>query len=238
MNIASLKANYLYFQTFVENVGLDLAVIGLSETWLYDWNFNLYNILGYDFIEAHRPSRKVGGVGMYVRDVIPFQHRHDLVMADCKCECIFIKVDKDISKSKNLIIGVINPPPPPPPTPTPPPPPPPPHLPHQEIYWHNWSFPVVYVDRSSNNSKPMKDSAQRNTSEINKQAFREVLATLDWKEIYDENNTQGTFSLFHSIAVKLYNKHFPKRKRKQFIQHVNSGFLRVLRNRLKLRINF
>ena len=50
---------------------------------------------------------------MYLRDVIPFQHRHDLVMADCKCECIFIKVDKDIfSKSKNLIIGVIYTPPP------------------------------------------------------------------------------------------------------------------------------
>ena len=99
-------------------------------------------------------------------------------------------------------------------------------------------FPIVHVDRSSNNSKPMKDSAQRNISEINKQAFREVLATLDWKEIYDENNAQGTVSMCHSIAVKLYNKHFPKRKRKQFIQHVNNGFVRVLRNRLKLRKSF
>ena len=106
MNIRSLKANYLSFQTFVDNVGLDFSVIGLSETWLCDWNSKLYNIPGYNFIEAHRSSRKGGGVGMYLRDVIPFQHRNDLVMPDCNCECIFIEVDNDIfANSKNVIIG-------------------------------------------------------------------------------------------------------------------------------------
>ena len=105
MNIGSLKANYLSFQAFVDDVGLDFSVIGLSETWLCDWNCNLYNIPGYNFIEAHRSSRKGGGVGMYLRDIMPFQH---LVMPDFNCKCIFIEVDKDIfAKSKNVIIGVI-----------------------------------------------------------------------------------------------------------------------------------
>ena len=45
---------------------------------------------------------------MYLRDVIPFQHRTDLVMPDWNCQCIFIEVDKNIfAKSKNVIIGVI-----------------------------------------------------------------------------------------------------------------------------------
>ena len=108
MNIRSLKTNYLSFEAFVDNVELDFSVIGLSETWLCDWNCNLYDIPGYNFIEAYRSSRKGGGVGMYLRDVIPFQYRNDLVMPDCNCECIFIEVDKDIfAKSKNAIIGVI-----------------------------------------------------------------------------------------------------------------------------------
>ena len=73
-------------------------------------------------------------------------------------------------------------------------------------------FPIVHVDCSSKYNKPVKDSVQRNLSERKKQAFREALATLDWKEIYDENDAQGAFSSFHSIVLKLYNKHFPKRK--------------------------
>ena len=73
-------------------------------------------------------------------------------------------------------------------------------------------FPIVHVDYSSKYNKPAKDSVQRNLSERNKQAFREALATLKWKEIYDENDAQGAFSAFHSIVLKLYNKHFSKRK--------------------------
>ena len=57
-------------------------------------------------------------------------------------------------------------------------------------------------------------TSQWNISESNKQAFREVLATLDWKEIYDLNDAQCAFSTFHSIIPKLYNKHFFKNKNK------------------------
>ena len=108
MYMRSLKVNYLSFQVFADNIGLDFSVIGLSKKWLCDWNCNLYNIPWYNFIESHTSSRKSGGVGMYLRDVIPFQHRNDLVMPDCSCECIFIEVDKNIfAKSTNVIIGVI-----------------------------------------------------------------------------------------------------------------------------------
>ena len=75
-------------------------------------------------------------------------------------------------------------------------------------------FPIVHVDCSSNYNKPVKDSVQRNLSGRNKHASRETLATLDWKEIHGENNTQGAFSAFHSIVLKLYNKHCLKGKSK------------------------
>ena len=75
-------------------------------------------------------------------------------------------------------------------------------------------FLIFQVDCSPKYNKLVKDSLQRNLSERNKQAFREALATLDWKEIYDKNDAQGAFSTFHSIVLKLYNKHFPKDKNK------------------------
>ena len=71
-------------------------MIGLSETWLFDWNCNIYNIPGYNFIETHKPCRKAGGVEMYLRYVLPFQHRNDVVKPDSNCECISIDADKDI----------------------------------------------------------------------------------------------------------------------------------------------
>ena len=30
----------------------DFSIIGVSETWLRDWNCDLYNIEGYDFVES------------------------------------------------------------------------------------------------------------------------------------------------------------------------------------------
>ena len=47
---------------------------------------------------------------MYLRYVIPFQHRNDLVVPDCNCECIFIETDWDIfAKNKNKFIKLWQP---------------------------------------------------------------------------------------------------------------------------------
>ena len=38
------------------------SVIGLSETWLRDYNCNLYNIDGYTFTEVHWSEKAGGGL--------------------------------------------------------------------------------------------------------------------------------------------------------------------------------
>ena len=51
-------------------------------------------------------------------------------------------------------------------------------------------------------------------SQQNKQDFLCAMSNVDWCAIYSEMNTQGAFSLFHSVLVKLYNQYFPLRKLK------------------------
>ena len=49
INIRSLKANLPSFEVCLENLGYQFSIIGMSETWLSDFNADLYNINGYNF---------------------------------------------------------------------------------------------------------------------------------------------------------------------------------------------
>ena len=58
----------------LENLQFNFSVIGISETWLNDYNCDLYNINGYDFVEAHRSGRSGGGVGIFLVNYIIYQN--------------------------------------------------------------------------------------------------------------------------------------------------------------------
>ena len=79
----------------------DFSIIGVSETWLRDWNCDLYNIEGYELVESHRPVRTGGGVGIYLKldiDLKAFNDAmHDLLNAIKRENKIFyLKGDYDI----------------------------------------------------------------------------------------------------------------------------------------------
>ena len=88
-NIRSLKANLPAFEVCLQNMDIKFSAIGISETWLNDSNCDLYNIDGYDFVETHRPVKTGGGVGIFIRNNIPFQIRNDLNIHNEFCESIF-----------------------------------------------------------------------------------------------------------------------------------------------------
>ena len=95
-----------------ENLHFKFTCIGLTETWLRDENCNLYCLNGYTLVEKHRVLRKGGGVGLLVKDAIPFQTRDDLLSTDDDFESVFIGIDKTIlNKCRIYVIGVINRPP-------------------------------------------------------------------------------------------------------------------------------
>ena len=112
INIRSLKANLGSFETCLANLNFEFTVIGVSETWLRDDNCDLYHLDGYHFTEVHRTCRSGGGVGIYVKNSIPFLNRRDLKVEDEISESVFIEIDKQIfNRSRNIMIGVIYRPP-------------------------------------------------------------------------------------------------------------------------------
>ena len=112
INIRSLKVNLPALENCLDIMDFKFSIIGISETWLRDWNCDLYNIEGYTLVECHRPARTGGGVGFYLKSGIPFQLRSDLVIENESCEFIFVEIKKEIfQQSKNIIIAVIYRPP-------------------------------------------------------------------------------------------------------------------------------
>ena len=108
LNIRSMRANLSSFEICLNNMNYNFSVIGLSETWLRDHNCNLYNIENYTFTEVHRTERAGGGVGLFVKDDIPFHVRTDMCGITDIYECVFVEIDKDcFHKEKNIIMGVI-----------------------------------------------------------------------------------------------------------------------------------
>ena len=112
LNIRSMPANLQHFERYLESLHFEFSCIGLTETWLRYENCNLYCLNGYTLVEKHRVLRKGGGVGLFVKDAIPFQTRDDLLSTDDYFESVFIEVDKaTLNKCRNVVICVIYRPP-------------------------------------------------------------------------------------------------------------------------------
>ena len=112
LNIRRMPANLQHFERYLESLHFEFSCIGLTETWLRDENCNLYCLNGYTLVEKHRVLRKGGGVGLLVKDAIPFQTRDDLTSTDDDFESVFIEIDKTtLNKCRNVVIGVIYRPP-------------------------------------------------------------------------------------------------------------------------------
>ena len=54
--------------------------------------------------------------------------------------------------------------------------------------------------------------SSRNYSHVNKLSFQQALSEIDWSEMYVLSDTQSAFSLFFSRFIKLFDKHFPRKK--------------------------
>ena len=51
INIRNLKANLSAFECLNALGKIEFSAIGMSETWLHDCNFHLYNVDGYNLIK-------------------------------------------------------------------------------------------------------------------------------------------------------------------------------------------
>ena len=112
-NIRSLPAHIDELYAHLQGIDYKFKIIGLSETWLKDYNKEQYNIHGYNSVHNVRTQQKGGGVALLVDKNIEYKLRTDI----CECltdvaEIVFIEISKNVFQtSKNLIIGELYKPP-------------------------------------------------------------------------------------------------------------------------------
>ena len=95
INIHSIPSKFdrlnLLLSTLTEN-NIEIHAVLLCETFLYEFNKNLYNISGYNLFTNNRSAGKRGGVAIYIRDNISAKIRPDLeVNVENEFESIFIE---------------------------------------------------------------------------------------------------------------------------------------------------
>ena len=90
----------------LKDVGCEIDVVLLCETWLSDININNCFIPGYTLIEQHRASSRGGGVALYINDNISFMPRKDLnIFDEGVFESFFVEIN--LKNSRPIIIGDI-----------------------------------------------------------------------------------------------------------------------------------
>ena len=99
------------FENYIGQLDHNFTIIGFSETWLQEFNCNLYGLNGYTIVERHR-STPGGGVAVCISDNVNFMERQDLVLFDEKMESVFVEINKShVQSLKDIIVGVIYRPP-------------------------------------------------------------------------------------------------------------------------------
>ena len=99
-----------FFKELLNSLDANFKLIGLTETWLKDFNEVNFELLNYDYIGSHRGNEKGGGVGLYIAKQLRYKIRKDLkTEIEGTIETIFIEIKRD--SGKNIIIGVVYRPP-------------------------------------------------------------------------------------------------------------------------------
>ena len=107
LNIRSLPAHITELETYLSMLKYDFNVIGISETWLKESTYEIYNLQNYNHIAKFRDG---GGVSLLIDKCLTFIARDDLSIFDNILESNFVEILNE-SSNENVIIGLIYRPP-------------------------------------------------------------------------------------------------------------------------------
>ena len=95
-NIRGILSNFDMLQEVVA-LHKNIDIVTLSETHLSeDSLIDLCELDGYTFLDRNRVHRKGGGVAIYIKNNIAFQHKHDI---ENSLECLWIEIFQKHSRS-------------------------------------------------------------------------------------------------------------------------------------------
>ena len=87
-NIRSLKQNFAGLERYLDLLNMKFTIIGVTETWLDEYDCDLYGLNDYNLVEKHRDSRRGGGVGIFIRNGACYSTREDLCFFSECIECV------------------------------------------------------------------------------------------------------------------------------------------------------
>ena len=112
MNIRSMQKNLGSLENYLETLDHKFTAIGISESWLKEYNVDRHELDGYKAVHKYRPLRSGGGVSIFIEDSLEYSTREDLCHQNNSIESVFIEIDKNqLGKDRNVIIGVVYRPP-------------------------------------------------------------------------------------------------------------------------------
>ena len=115
-NVRSAPRNMDALSYLLSELNHNFSIIGISETWLSNYNSALYSFPHYKAFYTCRQDQRGGGVALYVSEALTAVSRADLYFCDESCESAFVEVTCTgqlciKNASDTLIIGVMYRPP-------------------------------------------------------------------------------------------------------------------------------
>ena len=112
LNIRSIPKNIDKLSNYLTLIDLQFSIIALSETWLNNETSDIYELPEYRSIHLTRPSRKGGGVSMYIHRSYDYVERPEINIMTEHIECLFVEVKSQFKKQKKkILVGVVYRPP-------------------------------------------------------------------------------------------------------------------------------
>ena len=83
-------------------------IIGLSETWVTESNYYLYNTKMYAVYHKILKHNDRGGIALYINNGIGYAERSDLEIDSRIAETTFIEINHSPYYTKNIVIGLFD----------------------------------------------------------------------------------------------------------------------------------
>lgn len=108
-NIRSLSKHFDQLLLYLGSLNTHFSLIGLTEIWGTEINKDNFDIKHYSYYQQIRPSKRSGGVALYVSESLNSFERPDLSLQHEDYQATFAEIDKRNfdNFSNNIIVGVI-----------------------------------------------------------------------------------------------------------------------------------
>ena len=78
LNVRSLSKNISKLNNYLPSLDLKFSIMGLSKTWVKSYNLDLYELTEYRSVHLTRPSKKGGGVSLYIHKSYEYLERSEM----------------------------------------------------------------------------------------------------------------------------------------------------------------